>query len=500
VAVVDRSRRWTYGELDEKADRVAAGLHALGLAAGDCVVVQLPNVGAFAIVAIALFRLGAVPVFALPSHRRHELVYLSDYAEAVAYITADAPFGFDYRELAREVRRDARTLKHVVIAGDGQQCPSLADIEADPRPLDGPSPSDVAFFLLSGGTTGMPKLIPRTHDDYAYQLRATAEGLAFDEHGVYLAALPVAHNAALGCPGLLGALLVGGKAVLLSNPSPDEGFAAVEQESATLTTLIPPLVHLWVEAAEFSDVDLSGLLLQVGSARMAPELTRRVRVELQCPVTQWFGMAEGLLTFTRLDDSEDIVDTTVGRPLCPADEIRVVDEDDREVGVGNVGELLTRGPYTLRGYYRADEHNMSVFTADGFLRTGDLVSMTSDGNMVIQGRRKDVINRGGEKVAPAELEDLLLEHPGVRDVAAVAMPDPILGEKVCLFIIPRDQRIELAAARQFLRQRGLADFKLPDRVEHLAAFPKTKVGKVDKAKLRAMIHDHLRPGAADTGQ
>lgn len=375
----------------------------------------------------------------------------------------------------------------MIIVGDGGVFPSLNEIVAEPEPLPPSDPSGVAFFLLSGGTTGLPKLIPRTHDDYAYQLRATAAGLNFDETGVYLAALPVAHNAALGCPGLLGSLRVGGKTVLLTNPSPDEAFPSIEQEEVTLTTLMPPLVHLWLDAAEFWDVDFSGLLLQVGSARFAPELAKRVRTELGCQLTQWFGMAEGLLTFTRLDDPEEVVNNTVGRPLAPADEIRVVDENDREVQVGEIGELLTRGPYTLRGYYKADEHNKEVFTPDGFLRTGDLVSMRTDGNMVVQGRHKDVINRGGEKVVPAEVEDLLLEHPDVHQVAVVAMPDKFIGEKVCAFVVPRDQPLELTGVRTFLRERGLADFKLPERLENVESFPRTNVGKVNKAKLRETI-------------
>jgi 2,3-dihydroxybenzoate-AMP ligase len=484
IALVDCQRSWSYMVLDQKVDRVAAGLFKLGIRRGDRVVVQFPNVAEFAIVAIALFRLGAMPVFALAAHRRNEIMYLCDYSEAVAYITIDTHFGFDYRGLAREVLAGTKTLKHVVIAGVAAEFVPLQELEAEPIELPPPSPSDVAFFLLSGGTTGVPKLIPRTHDDYSYQLRETAVGLRFGEHSVYLAALPVAHNAALGCPGLLGALRIGGKVVLLTSPSPNEAFPLIAREGATHTTLMPPLVHLWLEAAEVSDVDLSGLLLQVGSARMAPDIARRARSELGCKLTQWFGMAEGLLTFTRLDDVDDIVDNTVGRPMCAADEIRIVDEDDQDVPVGITGELINRGPYTIRGYYNTPEHNAQVFTPDGFLRTGDLASLTPDGNMIVQGRRKDVINRGGEKVVPAELEDLLVNHPCISQVAVVGVPDPILGERVCAALIADGPPVKLQEVRAYLRERGVADFKLPDRVENVASFPFTKIGKVNKTKLQ----------------
>lgn len=496
IALVEADRCWTYAELDARVDRVAAGLHRLGIRSEDRVVIQLPNIASFAIVTIALFRLGAVPVFALATHRRAEICYLCDYSEAVAYITVDVLFGFDYRVLAREVIGAGTSLRHVIVVGNGGEFASLSDLEEEAHELRAPLPSDVAFFLLSGGTTGLPKLIPRTHDDYAYQLRATAEGLGFNETGVYLAALPVAHNAALGCPGLLGALRVGGKVVLLPSPSPDEAFPMIKRHGVTLTTLMPPLLHVWLEAAEYSDMDFSGLLLQVGSARLAPELAKRVRSELGCRLTQWFGMAEGLLTFTRLDDPDEVVNYTVGRPLCPADEIRVVDEEGHDVPIGTIGELLVRGPYTLRGYYKAAEHNTLAFTSDGFLRTGDLISMTPEGNMIVQGRRKDVINRGGEKIVPAELEDLLLQHANVREVAVVGTPDEIVGEKTCAFVIPREQPLELVEVRTFLRERGLADFKLPDRLENVDSFPRTNVGKVNKAKLRDTVAHQSRSSRA----
>jgi 2,3-dihydroxybenzoate-AMP ligase len=492
TAIVEGGRRWSYAELDAKADRLAAGFRALGIGPGNPVVVQLPNTAAFAAVSIALFRLGAPPVFALPNHRRNEVTYLCEAAEAVAYVIADVHQGFDYRTLAADVMGSVKTVEHVLVHGDPGDFTALDDIEADPCPLPGPAPQDVAFFLLSGGTTGLPKLIPRTHDDYTYQLRATAEGLRHTKDSTYLAALPIGHNAALGCPGLLGTLHVGGKVVLPASPTPDDCFDLIGPEAVTLTTLMPPLVLLWLESAEFYDVDFSRLLIQVGSARFAPEIARRIYTDLGATLTHWFGMAEGLLTFTRLDDPHDVIIHTQGRPLCTDDELRVVDDQDRDVAPGEIGELLTRGPYTLRGYYRVPEHNAKAFTPDGFLRTGDLVRMTPDGNMVVEGRIKDVINRGGEKVSAGEVEDLLITHPSVRDVAVVAMPDEVLGERACAWVVVRGEAPTLEELRSFLRTQGLADYKLPDRLELTDSFPHTKVGKVNKAELREMVAARLR--------
>lgn len=492
TAIVDEQGRWSYADLDAKADRLAAGLHARGIGLGTPVVVQLPNTAAFAVVSVALFRLGAPPVFALPNHRRNEIAYLCDAADAVAYIIPSVHQGFDYRALAADVARGARSLKHVLVYGDPGEFTALDDIETEPVELPGPDPEDVAFFLLSGGTTGLPKLIPRTHDDYAYQLRATAAGLRQGEDSTYLAALPVAHNAALGCPGLLGTLYVGGKVVMPPSPAPDDCFPLLGPEAVTLTTLMPPLVQLWLESAEFYDVDFSKLLIQVGSARFAPELARRIYTDLGSSLTHWFGMAEGLLTYTRVDDPIEVIIHTQGRPLSPDDELRVVDDQDREVAPGEIGELITRGPYTLRGYYRVPEHNATAFTPDGFLRTGDLVRFTDEGNMVVEGRIKDVINRGGEKVSAGEVEDLLITHPAVREVAVVAMPDQILGERTCAWVVPRGPAPVLEELRSFLRSQGLADYKLPDRLELTDSFPHTKVGKVNKAELRELAAAKVR--------
>ncbi|MDP9106068.1 MAG: AMP-binding protein [Candidatus Eremiobacteraeota bacterium] len=492
TALVTPSETWSYAEVDGAADRLAAGLHRLGIAPRDRVLVQLPNVPSFVVVSLALFRLGALPVFALASHRRSEMIYLAEYAEAVAYVVPDTFQGFDYRALAREVRAAVPALEHVLVAGDADEFLALSDVDADPFPLPAPSPADVAFFLLSGGTTGRPKLIPRTHDDYAYQLRATAEALGHDEHGVYLAALPAAHNAALGCPGVLGTLRAGGKIALAPSPSPDEVFALIRAVKPTLTTLMPQLVTLWLETAPYFDVDLRDVVLQVGGAMLQPDVARRVRPALGCTLTHWFGMSEGFLSFTRLEDSEDVAASTQGRPMSPADEVRAIDAAGDDVEPGAVGELLVRGPTTLRGYYRAEEYNATAFTPDGYLRTSDLVRIDPAGNMVVEGRIKDIINRGGEKVSAEEVESHLLAHPDVREAAVVAMPDRMMGEKTCAFLVARRDARSASEIRDFLRARGMAEYKLPDRVEYVEALPRTNVGKVNRAVLGEEIARRVR--------
>ena len=500
IAVVDPAtdRRWTYAELDTRADRLAAGLLARGITAGDRVVVQLPNIAEFFEVIFALFRVGALPVFALPAHRETEIAYFCRFTEAAAYVIAAEHGGYDYRTLAAKVRAEVPTLRHVWVAqGEAGEFEALADVPVEPaEPLDpaGPAPHDLAFLQLSGGSTGVPKLIPRTHDDYIYSLWGSNELCGVDEHSVYLCALPAAHNFPLSSPGTLGALYAGARVVLCPQPAPETAFPLIEREGVTLTGLVPPLALVWTEAAATTTHDLTSLdVLLVGGAKFSEEAARRVRPALGCTLQQVFGMAEGLVNYTRLDDPEETIVTTQGRPISPDDEIRVVDDEDNDLPVGATGHLLTRGPYTIRGYWNAPEHNARSFTADGFYRTGDIVRLTDTGHLVVEGRAKDQINRGGEKIAAEEIENHLLAHPAVHDANVVGEPDPYLGERTCAYVILKAgaEPLKPVAVKRFVRERGLAAYKVPDRVEFVDAFPQTGVGKISKKDLRA--------GAADTG-
>jgi 2,3-dihydroxybenzoate-AMP ligase len=493
TAIVSGERRWSYRELDERADRLAAGFGRLGIKPGDAVVVQLPNTAEFFAVIFALFRLGARPVFALPAHRNNEIRFFCEFTGAVAYVIPDRDAGFDFRTLAAQVRGDLPSLHHVIVVGEPGNFTALDELYAEPVDLPQPDPGDVAFFQLSGGSTGVPKLIPRTHDDYIYSLRGSVEICGLDQSSVYLAVLPVAHNFPLSSPGTLGTFYAGGTVVLAPRPSPDEAFPLIERERVTITAVVPPLALVWLEAAANRQHDLSSLrVLQVGGAKFGAEAARRVRPTFGCILQQVFGMAEGLVNYTRLGDPEDIILHTQGRPISPDDEIRVVDDEDCEVAPGEIGHLLTRGPYTIRGYYKAAEHNARAFTPDGFYRTGDLVRRTPLGYLVVEGRAKDQINRGGDKVAAEEVENHILAHPAVRDVAVVAMPDAFLGERTCAFVIPRGTPPKGIEITRFLRERGLAGYKIPDRVEFVDAFPQTGVGKVSKKALRAVIAERLQ--------
>ncbi|EIV91085.1 (2,3-dihydroxybenzoyl)adenylate synthase [Frankia sp. QA3] len=490
--------RLSYAELDRAADDLAAGLAGLGLAAGDRVLTHLPNRVEFVTLLFALLRLGAIPVLALPAHRRVEIEHLARLSGAVAYAIPDTHEGFDHRALAGQIVAAVPAVRHVLVAGEAGPFTGIdalaaagATARAAGRAVEpaAPDPAGVAVLLISGGTTGKPKLIPRTHWDYAYNASASAQLCGLTGEDTYLVALPAAHNFPLACPGILGALGVGATVVLAPSPSPETAFELIARERVTVTALVPALARLWVSAAEWERPDTASLrLLQVGGARLDAELARRIRPTLGAAVQQVFGMAEGLLNYTRPADDDEVACTTQGRPLAAADEIRIVDREGADAAPGAVGELWTRGPYTVRGYYRAAEHNATAFGPDGFYRTGDLVRLTASGNLVVEGRIKDVINRGGENVSATELEEHLLTHPAIAQAAVVAAADEQVGESVRAVIVTAPgAAVTLKALKAYLRQRGLARFMLPDLLTVTDELPLTPVGKIDKRELRRRL-------------
>ncbi|MBT9370158.1 AMP-binding protein [Rhizobium sp. CSW-27] len=489
TAVVGGEQRWSYAELLARAETAASGFLKLGLMPGDRVVVQLPNLPEFFSVVFGLFLARLVPVYALPAHRQTEVVHFLRRSDAVAYVIAASHDGFDYRDLARAVREEAPALSHVVVVGEAQEFTPFAGFARDGEVVfSEPDPSDVAFLQISGGSTGLSKLIPRTHDDYIYSFRASAEICGLTEDSVYMVALPAAHNFPMSSPGYFGAFYVGATVVLAPSPSPETAFPLIAREKVTITGLVPPLALLWLQAAPNARHDLTSLqVLQVGGAKFMPESARRVRPVLGCTLQQVFGMAEGLVNYTRLDDPEEIIVETQGRPISADDEVLIVDDQGQPVPDGEAGNLLTRGPYTIRAYHNDAGANQRSFTEDGFYRTGDVVKRVAGGYLVVQGRASDHINRAGEKISADEVEDHLLAHPNVFDAAVVSIPDAFLGERICAFVIPQGEKPKAPALKAFMRSRKVADFKVPDQIVFVDAFDLTAVGKVSRKELRARL-------------
>ncbi|MEO8816344.1 MAG: AMP-binding protein [Mycobacterium sp.] len=473
IAVIDTDNSHSYAELDRLADRAAAGLAARGIAPGDRVLLALPNSVRFAVALFGLLRAGAIPVLCLPGHRTAELSHFAEVSGAVGLVSADALAG------------DFEHLPHVIGVNE------LDDLAAGTPPSFDINTTAPALLLVSGGTTGLPKLIARTHDDYVYNATASAALCRLTGADVYLVALPAAHNFPLACPGLLGAISVGATTVFTADPSPEAAFTAIARHGVTVTALVPTLATMWAAACEWEPNPPTTLrLLQVGGAKLPAEDARRIRTSLTPGLQQVFGMAEGLLNFTRIGDPPETVEHTQGRPLSDADELRVVDEAGVDVPAGGEGELLVRGPYTINGYYgyfAASTDHARSFTADGFYRTGDRVRRLDGGYLEVTGRTKDVIHRGGETIAAADVEEHLLTHPAISAVAAVPLPDDYLGERVCVAAVFAGPPVDLAELNGYLAGRGVATHTRCDVLVALPVLPVTSVGKVDKKTLAAQI-------------
>ncbi|HZZ51629.1 MAG TPA: AMP-binding protein [Pseudonocardia sp.] len=500
-AVVALNGRLTYRELDQRTDQLAAGLAGCGLRPGGPVLFQVTNRLESVIAWYGVLKAGLIPVATLAAHRGHEIGEISRRVGAVAHLVEAGLRGFDLVGFAQEQRRDHPTLRHVLVIGDDPRGEALDALGHDIDPAEaralvekiqaGIDADAVAVFQLSGGTTGVPKVIPRLHAEYWYNGAEYARSWGWTSDTRVAHLIPIIHNAGIVCA--VHASHSVGACLVLSSPDLDEALPLMAREGATHVLL----GHGHYRAVDHPDFDAATTALTqvvLSGAKVPPalfdELERRGLWS-----GQLFGMGEGLLVTTRPGAPRTARLTTVGTPLSPLDEVRILAPDtETEVPPGEVGELCCAGPYTLRGYYDAEEHNARAFTSDGFYRTGDLAALVlieGDRYLSIEGRIKDLINRGGEKINAEEVELLLLRHPRVTAAAAVAMPDPRLGERTCAYVVVNGPELTLTEVQQHFAEHDVAKFKWPERIEHLSEIPRTLVGKTDKKLLTARITEKV---------
>jgi 2,3-dihydroxybenzoate-AMP ligase len=494
IALIEGDRRFTYRQIDELSDNLALNLLELGLKPLDRVVPTLPNVAEFVILYFALQKVGAIPIAALASHRFAEINQFVALSGATTCVYPERQGDFEFEPMIRRVKEANASLRFCISLS------RLRDLIAKPATLPRSQlseiksdPTDPCIFQLSGGTTGIPKLIPRTHNDYAYNSKTAAPVCGVSADSVLLLALPIAHNLPLACPGIQGYFFQGGRVVLSPSTRPEEILSLVEKHKATHIKVVPALLIRLISDPSIGNYDLSSVrIIQSGGQRMQPEVRLRTHQLIpSCFVQENFGMSEGMLFFVRLDDPPEVKLATCGRPICPDDEVKLLDDEGREVADGEVGELTCRGPYTLRGYFGVPEYNARQFTRDGFYRSGDLMRRHPSGNYVVEGRKKDLINRGGEKISCEEIENLILSHPAVQNVACVPVPDPSLGEKMCACLVLKPEKtIHFQELVEYLKDKEIAKFKLPESMMVVEDFPVSTFGKVSKKALSELAQKH----------
>ncbi|MFJ9210282.1 (2,3-dihydroxybenzoyl)adenylate synthase [Streptomyces sp. NPDC102264] len=496
----------SYQELFDEAQRFAAGLlKSTSLRPGDAVMFQMGNVAETVVSYLGCLLAGVRPVCTLPQHGVREISVLARHIGARGLVL-QADFGRGQLPENARALVASGVIEDVVVARGRtsgfvayeELLASGATAGFEALPYHRCDPRRIAVFQLSGGTTGLPKIAPRLHEEYAYNARVWARTLGWGEGTVVLYPLPIMHNAGVALA-LQPALLSG--ATLALAPSADVGalLDLIETTRPDVIPLVPPALAIrLLDDPRGRKTDLSSIKdFIVGGQKLAEEVAERLRDELGITVRQKFGMAEGMFLVTPAHAGERVRHHTVGEPLSPADEIRILRPgQDTEVPPGEIGELCVRGPYTIRGYYRAERHNAQAFTADGFYRTGDLARRhVIDGLTCysIDGRIKDVINRGVEKIHADEVEELIMRHPAISQAALVAMPDTVLGERGCayLVLVPGGEPPTVGSLGEFLLAQGLAKYKLPERVEVRVGLPLSNVGKVSKKSLREDIETKL---------
>jgi non-ribosomal peptide synthetase component E (peptide arylation enzyme) len=507
LALAGPDRVLTWAELDRETDRIAAGLLATGLRPGDAALLQLDNSVATVLTWYGLIKAAVIPVATLSAHRGHEMREIGRITRARAHIVegrANRKFdlvGFAER-LADEAAEAGGKRRLVLTSGAAEAAGTRriedlgADIQADQaravvaRTQGDIDDEDIAVFQLSGGTTGTPKVIPRLHGEYWYNARSYAHRQRWDLSTRVTHFGPLVHNAGIVCA-LHGVHAVGG-AMIVANADPDTLLPAMAKFGVTDLVLFPGLVPQLSRHPRFDDA--MAAVRQV-TFTVAP-VTRELFGQFDgrgITVMGLYGMGEGFCATTSPDDPPEVRRRSVGYELSPQDEVRIVEPGTESlVASGEVGELCCRGPYTIRGYLDAADRNLEAFSPDGFYHTGDLLrEQAIDGVrcFTFEGRSKDLINRGGEKIASSEIEGLLAEMPGIHRVALVPVPDERLGERAWICIEPANPtlRFELADIQHFLEQRQVARFKWPEHLEIVAELPLTPVGKVDKKRLAAEV-------------
>jgi non-ribosomal peptide synthetase component E (peptide arylation enzyme) len=500
TAYVCDDRRISFAEVDEKSSRLAAALHALGLRPGDRAIFQMGTGIETALALFGCFKAGILPVCTIPQYRSLEISALAAATRPSAFfVQADVSPSFDQVGFAAQMA-EAHRMPHLLVAGGNTGSPghgieSLIALHP-PRALQEEwNHCDVAALQLSGGSTGVPKVIPRYHGEYLAHTKAWCDHFGCKDGDIGIWALPMLHNAGMMFS-LLRSVLYGATTVLMPKWDVARFFSLLERERVQHAFTIGPHAPSIAGYSDAAKHDLSSLQLTLTLIGAEPIERGTAR-----PATNMYGITEGLVLSGASQFPPAIRHGSIGTVCWAHDEIRILEPGtEKEVPVGESGELCFRGPSSLRGYYAAPELTAASMTSDGFFRTADMVRASREGAVTIyhfEGRTRDNINRGGEKFGTEDIELLLARHPQIADGKIVAMPDPIYGEKACAYLIPRDGADlpsvpELAA---FLVSHGLAKYKCPERIEAVGNFPVTRVGKLDRQQMRQAIAEKL---AAET--
>ena len=488
----------TYGQIDSRAEALAASLQHLGIERGDRVALLLPAWPEFVVSMFAAAKIGAVIVPLNPRLTTPELQYMLRHSEAVAAVTVERYHGVDYLELFEDLLIQLPEFQYLVTVGEEDlwyddrvfQFEDLLSAgqgrDFTAREVD--AEKDLFAILYTSGTTGKPKGVALTNQNVIQVAASTVDALKIGPEDRIIGVTALFHVFGMG-PGILGSLLSGAGLVLQDEFDAAATLDLVQRHGVTVQYGIPTLFVTELHEQARSPRDLSTLRLGVAAgAPVSEELVRDVQRSI-CPVLLVaYSLTETSSTvcITHPDDPPEKRRFTVGRPLAGTS-VRVLETDGTELPSESVGEIAVRGPGVMSGYYRQPLETSSSFDDEGYLLTGDLGIIDEDGFVHLVGRRKEVIIRSGFNVYPREVENRLQSHPAVREVAVVGLPDAVLGEAICACIVPVEGAIVTGQEIKNWCRLTLADYKVPDLVRFLDEFPLTGTGKIRRVELARII-------------
>jgi cyclohexanecarboxylate-CoA ligase len=493
VAFVDRGRTLTFRDMEDQVSRVASVLRGLGVQPGEAVSWQLPNWVEGVVLHHAALRIGAVsnPIVAI--YREREVGFIVRQARSRVFFVPSTFRNFDYAAMVEKLRPDLPDLTSVVLVGgrarEGFLSFDALVADAEPTaPEPGRSANDVVLLLYTSGTTSDPKGALHTHNTLDYENRSIIDLFGLDGSDVIFMPSPLTHITGL-LYGVQLPFMLASTVVLQDVWNATEAVSLIDRHRCTFCVGATPFLHGILEETERRPAGDNPLrVFGCGGADVPPELIRRATTHLNAFVTRVYGSTEyPTATSSAPDDPLEKRATTDGSPIADA-QTRIVTADGAEAPAGVEGELQVRGPELFLGYL--DEGlNPASFTDDGWFRTGDVAVFDNDGFMRIAGRIKDIIIRGGENISAKEIEDLIFEHPKVAEVSVVGVPDPVMVERICAVVVPREgAEITLSELVEFLSGHGIARQKLPESLVLERELPKTASGKIQKFRLR----EHLR--------
>jgi 2,3-dihydroxybenzoate-AMP ligase/mycobactin salicyl-AMP ligase len=502
-AFVDQYTRLTFEQARGTTNRLAIGLLGIGIKPLDRILVQLPNWNEFVFAYFALQKIGAIPVLLIDRYRQHEIGRLVKLTGATGWIVASRYKKTDYIPIIKDVVKESPKLEKIItVRGEEDPFFSLEKLIAGVIPDQTcrdrlaalrPDPMQVCHMGPTGGTTGDPKIVPRTHNSLITGSEYCSK--SWDQHSqdVNLLAGPIGHDLTFS-KGFLGNIITLGKIVFLDSTSEADICRTIEKEKVTSVIWVPALSQRLLEYQDRKSYDLTSLRkMHSAGAASNPQLVRNVVRELNMTFYNGYGATEGMTAITRTFDDIETICSTVGRQTCPYDTYQLIDIKGNPVPQGTEGELTLKGPGVFTGYYNNPDENKKVFTTTGFFRTGDLAKIDSRGYISITGRIKEMINRGGESISTREIEELISQHPGVAAVGVVPMPDPLLGEKACAYIQPKEKaNLDFEEIISFLKSKKASVLHLPERIEFIDAMPYTAAQKLDKKALRKDIERKIQ--------